>query len=137
MHETDKETLVKKHIHAFIALALAVAAALPLTGCSQSSAFNVNDVASDPAAYNGTITITGIMGGTSRQDPSVFGIMDVKELQCTTPGCNKVFIPVRTKGTLPAMGDEVRVTGSFASEAGGTVFAAEKVKVVRNHKIGG
>ena len=110
--------------------------ALQLTGCS-SKAFSVNDVAADPGAFNGSITITGIMGGVSQLDQSVFGIMDVKELQCTTQNCNKVFIPIKFQGQLPVLGDEVKVTGSFVKLSNGYLFAANEVKVVRNHKIGG
>lgn len=123
--------------NALVALFLAVAAILPLAGCDQTKAFNVNDVAADPAAYSGSITITGVMWGTSQIDPKVFGVVDLKELKCTTPGCNKIVIPIRHAGPIPVLGDEVRVTGAFKPEAGGYVFAAEKVKVVKNHKIGG
>jgi hypothetical protein len=38
---------------------------------------------------------------------------------------------------MPKVGDEVRVTGSFSKVAQGVVFTAEKIKVVRNHPIGG
>jgi hypothetical protein len=125
----------KNMIMAIMALVLAMGT-LTLTGCNEQ-VFSVNDVASDPAAYTGTITITGVMGGTSQMDRTVFGIMDLKELACTTPGCNKIFIPIRANGTVPALGDEVRVTGSFRTEPGGLIFVAEKMKVVKNHKIGG
>lgn len=109
---------------------------LALAGCD-SKALNVMDVASDPAAFKSTITLTGIVAGTSPQNPSIFGIMDIKELQCKTQNCNKVFIPVTYKGTFPVRGDEVRLTGSFVNQAGGFLFSAETVKVVRNHQIGG
>ncbi|MBI1920579.1 MAG: hypothetical protein HYS23_05820 [Geobacter sp.] len=102
-----------------------------------SKALSVNDVGSDPAAFAGTITVTGITAGTSQQDPTIFAIVDKKELQCTTPNCNKILLPVRHKGKLPIIGDEVRVTGSFVSENGGYLFAADKLKVVRHHRIGG
>jgi len=102
-----------------------------------SKALNVNDVGSDPAAFAGTITVTGIMAGTSKQDPAIFAIVDLKELQCNSPNCNKVLLPVRHKGKLPIVGDEVRVTGSFVSESGGYLFAADKLKVVRHHQVGG
>ena len=128
---------MKRYLTVLCALILGGFATLGTVGCAQSPAHAVNDVASDPAAYAGTITISGIMGGTSRMDPAVFGIMDVKELQCTTPGCNKLFIPVRAAGPIPALGDEVRVTGAFKNEGSGYIFVAEKVKVVKNHKIGG
>lgn len=98
---------------------------------------NVNDVGNDPASFKGTITITGIMGGVSTQDPAIFGIMDVKELQCTTPNCNKLYIPIRFQGQRPKLGDEITVTGSFIKNPDGFLFAAEQLKVVRNHKLGG
>jgi len=107
-----------------------------LSGCD-NKAFNVNDIAADPSAFSGTITIAGIMAGVSPQNPNIFGIMDIKELQCKSQNCNKVFIPVTCQGTLPVRGDEVRLTGSFINKGNGYLFAAEKVKVVRNHKIGG
>jgi len=107
-----------------------------VSGCS-SKAFNVNDVASDPAAFKGAITLTGIMGGVSVQDKTIFGIMDIKELQCKTQNCNKVFIPIRSQSKMPVLGDEVRATGSFVKLSDGYLFEATEVKVVRNHKIGG
>jgi hypothetical protein len=100
-------------------------------------ALNVSEISSDPGAYAGTITITGIMGGTSPQDPTIFGIMDIKELQCKTANCNKVFVPIKFQGKLPVQGDEVRATGRFVTMGGGYLFAADKIKVVRNHQIGG
>jgi hypothetical protein len=38
---------------------------------------------------------------------------------------------------MPKPGDEVRVDGSFMQAAGGYIFFASSVKVVRNHRIGG
>ena len=52
----------------------------------------------------------------------MFGIMDKKELQCTTPGCNKVYVPVRTSGKMPVPGDEVRATGSFTKDEARDIF---------------
>lgn len=126
----------KQYIVAVVACIAGLAVAFLLSSGS-AKAFSVNDVASDPAAYSGTITITGIMGGVSQFDQKVFGIMDVKELQCTTPNCNKVYIPIKYDGQIPAPGDEVKVTGSFVKMTEGYLFAAQTVKVLRNHKIGG
>jgi hypothetical protein len=128
---------MKKHFSVYVtACVAALFLALLLSGCS-SKAVSVNDVASDPAAFSGVITITGIMGGVSQMDKSVFGIMDVKELQCKTQNCNRVLIPIKYQGQIPVLGDEVRVTGSFVKLSDGYLFAANEVKVVRNHKIGG
>lgn len=127
---------MRKYTRAAAILAVSIAALFPLSGCD-NKALNVNEIAGDPSAFGGSITITGITAGISPQDPSIFGIMDIKELQCTTKNCNKVIIPVSCKGTTPRPGDEVRIVGSFVTKGGGYLFAAEKVTVVRHHKIGG
>lgn len=128
---------MKNYIILAATVALGVVLSYALFSNGIGKALNVNEVSSDPGAYAGTITITGIMGGTSPQDPTLFGIMDIKELQCTTANCNKVLVPVKYQGKLPVLGDEVRATGKFFKYEGGYVFAAENLKVVRNHKIGG
>lgn len=127
---------MKKYFRAAAVCAAGITLLFALVGC-ESKALNVNDVGADPAAFKNTITLTGIVAGTSPQDPTIFGIMDVKELQCKTQNCNKLFIPITYKGTFPVRGDEVRLTGSFVNTGGGYLFSAESMKVVRNHQIGG
>jgi len=128
---------MKKYIILISAAAIGIALAIFFVTQGSTKALSVNEVGSDPGAFTGTITVTGIMGGVSPQDPTIFGIMDKKELQCTTPNCNKVFIPVKFQGELPVLGDEVNLTGRFVDVGNGFLFAAETMKVVRNHKIGG
>lgn len=125
----------------FLARAALIAACLTLvfiTGCNtQQPALNVNDLTADPAAFTGELTVTGIAAGFTRQDPTLFGLMDKKELQCQTPNCKKVLIPVRYQNNLPALGDEVVVSGSFIQEQGSYIFVARQLKVLRNHQLGG
>ena len=128
---------MKKYILIAVALVAGVALSYALFSKGGTSALQVNQVAADPSAYSGTITVSGIMAGTSPQDPSVFGIFDLKELQCKTPNCNKIYLPVKSQGTMPKPGDEVRVSGSFVKTSNGYLFSASNIKVVRNHKIGG
>jgi hypothetical protein len=128
---------MQKSAIAAIAVTVAVIIGFVVITMGDAKALNVNDVGNDPASFKGTITITGIMGGVSQQDPSIFGIMDIKELQCKTENCNKLFIPIRYQGQTPKIGDEVKVTGSFAKLPDGFLFTAQQLKVVRNHKIGG
>lgn len=128
---------MKKNIYFVVALLVGIALSYALFFRGDANALQVNQVASDPTAYSGTIMVTGIMAGTSPQDPSVFGIFDLKELKCTTPNCNKIYLPVKHQGTMPKPGDEVRVNGSFMQAGGGYIFNATNVKVVRNHRIGG
>ena len=107
-----------------------------LGGCNEPKALNVNEVGSDPAAYSGTITIVGVTKGFAKSEATVFGIMDLKEKQCNTPNCNMIMLPVRYQGSLPALGDEVQVTGSFVQVQGSYLFAANDVKVLRHHQVG-
>ncbi len=116
-------------------IAIAFAMLLSLSACQDSGppALNINDLASDPGAFSGTLTITGILGAYSKNDPQVFGVMDKSELQCTSPNCNKFYLPVRYPGQIPAHGDELVITGSFVP--GSSLFAATELKVVDNHKL--
>ena len=128
---------MKKTAIAAIALTVVAIIGFIVITLGDAKALNVNDVGNDPTSFKGTITITGIMGGVSQQDPSIFGIMDIKELQCTTQNCNKLFIPIKYQGQSPKLGDEVKVTGSFVQYPDGFLFSAQQLKIVRNHKIGG
>jgi hypothetical protein len=113
--------------------------ALVLSACNQGtaapSALNVNDLRSDPGAYSGELTVTGIMAAVSQQNPQIFGIMDKTELTCNSPNCNKYYLPVRFEGPRPAHGDEVVVTGTFIDMPGGKILVAKAVNVLRNHKL--
>lgn len=128
---------MKKKIFIVAALFVGIVLAVVVTSKGDGDILHVNQVGADPLAYSGTITVTGIMAGVSNSDPGIFGIYDIKELQCTTPNCNKIYVPVRHQGAMPKIGDEVRITGSFSKVTQGVVFTAEKIKVMRNHQIGG
>lgn len=128
---------MKRNIIIAVAFAIGIVLSYALFFRGDANALQVNQVGADPSAYSGTITVTGIMAGISQQDPSVFGMFDLKELQCTTPNCNKLYLPVRHQGAMPKPGDEVRVSGSFMKTGDGFLFTASNVKVVRNHRIGG
>lgn len=128
---------MKKNIIIAVTIAVGIALSYALFFRGDANALQVNQLASDPSAYSGTLTVAGIMAGTSPQDPSVLGMFDLKELQCTTPNCNKLYLPVKHQGVMPKPGDELRVTGSFIKMPDGFLFSASSIKVLRNHKIGG
>jgi hypothetical protein len=128
--------MMKKYIYVAVAVLLGITISFTLVKQGDAKVLNVNEIGADPAAFSGNITVTGVMAGVS-EDRSIFGIMDLKELQCKSANCNKVVIPIKYTGSQPVLGDEVKVTGKFVSVAGGYAFAADKVKVVRNHRIGG
>lgn len=123
-----------------LVLGVVVAAALATAFVLQrgnATLLHVNQVVADPAAFSGFVEVVGIMAATSQQDPTLFGIMDLKELACTTPNCNKRLLSVAWTGAQPVLGDEVRITGRFVSRGKYHVLAAEAVKVIRHHQLGG
>lgn len=125
-----------RKFRALFTLMLCVLLLTTLSACKDNTpaaALNINDLRSDPGAFSGTLTVTGILGAYSQHDPQIFGIMDKTELQCTSPNCNKFYLPVRYAGQVPSYGDEVVITGSFMP--GTSLFAATELKVVRNHKL--
>jgi len=128
---------MKKYILIAVALVACIALSYALFFKGGANTLHVNQVASDPSAFSGTVTVTGIMAGASPQDPGVFGIFDIKELKCKTPNCNKVYLPVKHQGTMPKQGDEVLISGSFVKTNDGYLFSATNIKVKRNHRIRG
>jgi len=129
---------MRKNIVLAAALLVGVALAYALFFRGTADTLQVNQVAADPSAYSGTITVTGIMAGTSPQDPSILGIFDLKELNCTTANCNKLYLPVKYQGAMPKPGDELLISGSFMKMSdGGFIFSAASLKVVRSHSLGG
>ena len=61
---------MKKNIYIAAALLVGIALSYALFFRGDANALQVNQLASDPSAYSGTITVTGIMAGTSPQDPT-------------------------------------------------------------------
>ena len=94
----------------------------------------VNDIQADPMAYKGTITITGVVAGATRQDPKVFLMIDtVEAIACKSTGCANFYLAVRYEGTMPKQWDEVNVTGSFTQGGRVPLFTATKVDVLKNY----
>ncbi len=109
-----------------------------IAACQQETpALQVNDVVSDPGAFSGSLTLVGIVNAYAQSDPNILGVMDRKELQCTTPNCEKVLLAVKVSGPRPSIGDEVKVSGSFSREPWGYLLNADKVEVLAHHKPGG
>ncbi len=97
-------------------------------------ALTVNDIKADPSAYKGTITITGVVAGATRQDPKVFLMIDTAEaIACKSTGCAKFYLQVRYESTMPKQWDEINVTGSFTQGGRVPLFTAEKVDVLKNY----
>ena len=95
---------------------------------------SVKDVQADPYAYKGTMTITGVVAGVSRQDPKLFAIIETAEAKlCKITGCAEFYLLVRYDGRVPKVWNEVNVTGRFVEEDEDTpFFAATQVDVLRH-----
>lgn len=118
----------------FVYISILVMAGLT-TGCKED-VFQVNDIVSDPGAYSEPLALEGIVYRFAQGDTSIVGVMDKKELQCTTPNCNKALLAVRVPGTQLAIGDEIKVSGIITKESWGYILKAEDVEVITRHKIG-
>ena len=120
-------------------------AAIVLTLCvlgfacsSPAPLFHVNEIVSDPGSFSGPIAVRGVTFAHSESNPGIVGIMDVKELQCSTPGCAKSkLLPVSFPGGRPDIGTEIKATGSVVRETWGFVLKADSVEVLNRHNLGG
>ncbi len=129
---------MKTNIRNLFVLVAALSFLALATGCkNEAPAFGVNDVVSDPGAFSGSLTLVGIVNAYSQSDATIVGVMDKKELTCTTPNCEKVLLPVKITGPRPAIGDEVRISGSFTAESWGQLFNASEMEVLATHNLGG
>ncbi len=129
---------MKAFRHSLFFLAAVLFCVALVSGCkSETPALQVNDVVADPGAFSGSVSVQGIVYTYGKGDRSLVGIMDKKELQCTTPNCKKVLLPVKVKGRVPAIGEEVIVSGSFSETPWGYALNAETVEVLATHNLGG
>lgn len=97
---------------------------------------SVNDIQADPDAYTGIVTINGVVTRISKQNPTLFAIIDTAEAKlCKTLTCAKFYLQVKNTGKRPQEGDEINVTGSFGEK--GRVFNATKVDVLGHLNLGG
>jgi cytochrome c-type biogenesis protein CcmE len=101
-----------------------------VAGCSSKSddvkALSVRGIKTDSAAYQGTITIAGVVAMVSRNDPKMFAVMDLDDVKNSVPLPQRLFMSVHYEGAIPAVGEAVTITGSF--KEGFKYFAATNVK---------
>lgn len=116
-----------------------VAAVALLGGCSSQSAADavgVNAVAADPGAYTGEITMKGVVQLVDAEK-SFINVIDVTEYEtcgltpCGSAGIIPLFMPTSGepspagsvyKGSLPALEEEVLVTGEIKDAADGSLI---------------
>lgn len=126
---------MKKSLFKTVLFMVLLAAISLTTGCKEE-VFQVNDIVSDPGAFSEPLSLEGIVYRFAQNDAFIVGIMDKKELQCTTPNCNKALLAVRVQGLQLAVGDEIKVSGTITKERLGYILQADQVKVITRHKLG-
>ncbi len=99
---------------------------------------NVDDVAADPEAYSGIITVAGIVSFVNKSD-SIFSIIDVREYELcgiVTCAANQILIstpPDRYSGELPSVEDKVIVSGKMINIRDG--YSIEVSEVIRGNNV--
>ncbi len=130
--QTEKPMIEKKHVFwvilAFLAFAIAAYAESPSTAKS-AKPLTVNELAANPAAHSGRISV---VGGVGTVNPGKgFVMVDSREfkncgLSCLTePGTNK--IPFVWTGASPQVKQTVQVDGILEKTVKGFSIKAEKV----------
>ena len=111
----------------FLVFAVVVAMIITATffaGCTDNEDNNiavdftgfVRDVADDPLAFAGVISINGVVSNIAADDASLFSIRDVDSRPC----CPPMILRVRYVGDdfVPAIGSIVNVVGSWGEALG-------------------
>lgn len=108
-------------------------------GGTKEIALNVDDVVADPSAYQGTITVKGVVMSTEAKQ-KLFGLIDMREYErCKVLTCSTKYLVVQFSGKLPKVEKKVMVTGQLKQveidtprgKMKGYRFFAKAVKVVR------
>ncbi|MEK7812993.1 MAG: hypothetical protein AAB296_04465 [Candidatus Desantisbacteria bacterium] len=74
---------------------------------------NVDDVAADPAAYKGTITVKGVVYSMNTSQ-KLFTMIDLREYErCKVVTCATKYLKVRWSGNLPVKEKKVMVIGKL------------------------
>ncbi len=129
----------------FIALSALALSLSVLAGCaggaSADDAIGVNALTADPQAFSGEIAVVGVVQDVSA-DSSAITLIDLTEYEtcgltpCGGAGILPLFLPTSGtpapsgalyEGSLPALEDQVVVTGTIRSAESGLYFDVERV----------
>ena len=117
---------------AFLLLAILPAASSGFTSFPKAEGVDVFNLASDPYAYKGDLTVRG---GVISAEPGkkMFHIIDYREYRaCRIVDCTPVWVTVLYNGKLPERTNVVEITGSIEENTagkGGYILRAKAVRV--------
>ncbi|MDZ4178874.1 MAG: hypothetical protein U1E29_06545 [Coriobacteriia bacterium] len=140
--------LASRLVPAVLLIALVTVLALS-AGCSgganagaAANALAVNDIASDPNAFTGTIAVKGVVQNVDAINSSIAIIDETEYATCGLTVCNSagiipLFLPTAGEpspggalysGSLPELEDVVVVVGEIKSAPDGLFFDVERVE---------
>jgi hypothetical protein len=103
--------------------------AVDSTSPSSSDAIMVNDLAANPAAYLGHLSVIGVVAAVKADQG--FTVVDQREYAACGLSCFEEpetrKIPVRWDGSPPKLQQTVRITGVLEKSDRGLVFSAKSV----------
>jgi hypothetical protein len=117
---------------AFLLLGALPAASSGFTSFPKAEGVDVANLASDPYAYKGDITVRG---GVMTVEPGkkMFHIVDYREYRaCRSVDCAPVWVTVLYNGKLPERTNVVEITGGIEKNPagkGGYILRAKAVRV--------
>ena len=117
---------------ALLLLAILPAASSGFTSFPKAEGVDVFNLASDPYAYKGDLTVRG---GVISAEPGkkMFHIIDYREYRaCRIVDCTPVWVTVLYNGKLPERTNVVEITGSIEENTagkGGYILRAKAVRV--------
>lgn len=92
---------------------------------------NVNDLAANPAAFQGNIILRGVVAGINNSQ-KIFGVIDVNEFKnCGTLLCSHSTLPVKYTGNPPKLKSIVNIIGRLTKNNKGMIIEARSIQVVK------
>lgn len=93
---------------------------------------SVTDIAADPFAYEGLITVNGIIAASDQNKPDTFTMIETKEaVLCKGTHCAAFYLPVKYESGNFNSNMEVNVTGTISED--GKILVAKNIKVIKTH----
>ena len=124
----------------FAILAVAVALGLVLSYAllqGSGKALNVNEISSDPGPTSAPSPLPASWGEPLPRTRACSASWTSRNCSVKRQTATRSSSPSSTRANCPVRETKIRATGKFVKLPEGYLFAAENVKVVRNHKIGG
>lgn len=100
----------------------------PVTSRTTNAPLGVDELMRNVDRHRGSVQVEGVVSAVSATNQSV-ALIDVREFQqCGLAKCAELTLPVRWTGTMPTVGQAVRVSGEVEEKKGKLAFVAKSVE---------